>query len=79
MLNLERSLFGDVHEDVAVTLQWLVTLHLNLQDMSAAETAAKDLLHIQKTLHDDDGWQTVTARWQLDYVRKMAKVPEKTR
>ncbi len=79
VLELQRDLFGDVHEAVAVTLEWLATLHLNLQDMPAADTAASELLRVQETLHGEDGWQTVTARWHLDYVQKMAKVPEESR
>ncbi|WP_013630017.1 CHAT domain-containing protein [Rubinisphaera brasiliensis] len=78
VLSLERTLFGDTHEELTGTLEWLSNQNLAQQKMQSAEKHAAELLRVQEQLHGKAGWQTASARWYLDYIQKLSKVEPET-
>jgi len=53
-------------------MEWLSQQYLTQQNLSSAETYAVELLRVQEALHGENGGQTVTSRWWLDYVGKLS-------
>ena len=72
LLELERQMFGDAHAELAGTLEWLSQRYLGRQDLKRAQSHAAELLRVRRALHGEDEWQTVSARWYLDYVQKLS-------
>jgi hypothetical protein len=54
------------------TMEWLSQQYLAQQNLPQAKKYAVELLHMQEALHGKNGWQTVSSRWRLDYVRKLS-------
>jgi CHAT domain-containing protein/tetratricopeptide (TPR) repeat protein len=77
-LILERELFGNTHEELSKTLAWLSERFVSEQNMPQGEKYAVELQRVQESLHGPNGWQAVSARWRLDYVRKLATVEPAT-
>ena len=78
VLKIEQTVFGDVHLELTGTLQWLSQQHLALQQMPQAVDYASQYESVTEQLHGKDHWQTVSARWQADYVRKQQAAPADT-
>ncbi|WP_013630026.1 CHAT domain-containing protein [Rubinisphaera brasiliensis] len=74
VLAIERELFGDAHEELTGTLEWLSNQNLAQQKMQPAKMYSAELLRVQENLDGKDGWQSVSARWKLDYIQKVSKV-----
>ncbi|MFN9292886.1 MAG: tetratricopeptide repeat protein, partial [Planctomyces sp.] len=78
VLALERELYGNTHAELTGTIEWLSQQYLAQQNLPQAETYAVELQRVQEALHGKAGWQSVSARWRLDYVRKLSKVEPAT-
>jgi CHAT domain-containing protein/Tfp pilus assembly protein PilF len=74
MLALERQVFGDVHSDVADSLQFLAELHEEQEDFAAARKARQEVLAIQTKLRGADHWQVTDARLALEEVERLARL-----
>ncbi len=76
MLAIERQVFGDVHEDVVGSLEWLADLFEQQENFTAARTARQEVLTIRLKLHGEKDWRVTDARWALsDVERLMAMTP----
>ena len=70
VLTLERELYGNTHEELTGTIEWLSQQYLAQQNLLQAETYAVELQRVQEALHGKTGWQSVSARWWLDTDRE---------
>jgi CHAT domain-containing protein/tetratricopeptide (TPR) repeat protein len=62
-LAIERRAFGDVHEDVAGSLERLTELYRQQEDFDAARAASKELLSLWVKLYGAKDWRVDDARW----------------
>jgi CHAT domain-containing protein/Tfp pilus assembly protein PilF len=65
MLAIERQVFGDVHEDVAGSLEWLADMYEQREDFAAAVAARREVLAVRTKLHGEKHWKTTDARLAL--------------
>jgi CHAT domain-containing protein/tetratricopeptide (TPR) repeat protein len=76
MLALERQLFGDVHEEVAGSLQWIAQLQERREDFAAARQACREVLTIRRKLDGPGHWRVADARLALeDLERRSGMTP----
>ena len=75
VLKIEQTVFGDVHQELAGTLLWLSQRYLALQQMPQTVDYASHYHGVTEKLHGKDHWQTVSARWYTDNVRKLQAAP----
>jgi len=73
-LNIERSLLGDRHDDVAMTLAALGSLHEELGDYAAARKVREEVLSIHLALHGTEHWQVISARLGLEALTRLEKL-----
>lgn len=73
-LVIERQLHGDTHEDVSASFEWLAYHWLAARDAAKAIEVATENLTLLESALDKDHWQTVNARFLLDYVKRMSEV-----
>jgi tetratricopeptide (TPR) repeat protein len=80
MLALERQVFGDVHEEVAGSLEQLAEMHEEREEFAAARKARRELLAIRIKLHGEKDWRATDARLDLADVDLLEKLePEQRR
>lgn len=77
-LAIKRKAYGDSHEKLTGTIEWLSQQYLAQQNLPHAEKCEVELLRVPEALHGKMGWQAVSARWWLDYVRKVSIVQPAT-
>jgi tetratricopeptide (TPR) repeat protein len=65
-LALERQLFGDVHEEVVGSLQWIARLQEQREDFAAARRACREVLTIRRKLDGPGHWRVADARRALE-------------
>jgi CHAT domain-containing protein/Tfp pilus assembly protein PilF len=73
-LTLERQVFGDVHPEVAGSLQLLAELHEAREDFAAARKARQEVLAIQTKLLGKHHWQVTDARLALEDVERLERM-----
>jgi len=73
-LKIERQVYGDVHDEIAVSLSELATLYTVGGDFAAAKDARQGSLSIIVQLHGEKHWQAVDARWALKNDQASAKM-----
>lgn len=78
-LAFERSLFGDVHENVVDSLRRLARMHESLQDYSTAQKERTEVLALVVKLYGDKAWQVTDARLALAYVKELTKLTDEDR
>jgi len=74
MLALERQVFGDVHEEVAGSLEQLAEMHQQREDFAAARKAAREVLTIRTKLLGVDHWQSADARRNLESIDRWERL-----
>jgi CHAT domain-containing protein/tetratricopeptide (TPR) repeat protein len=74
MLTLERQLFGDVHEEVADSLQWIAQLQEQREDFAAARQACREVLTIRRKLDGPEHWRVTDARRALEDVERRSRM-----
>ncbi len=80
MLAIESQVFGDVHEDVASSLEWLAGMYEQREDFTAARQARQQVLAIRIKLHGEKHWKTTNARLALaDVEYRSALTPDQRR
>jgi len=57
VLAIEREVFGNIHPDVAGSLQFLAEMHAGREDFPAARQARQEVLAIQTKLLGRRHWQ----------------------
>jgi len=79
MLALERQLLGDVHPEIALSVEWLAWRYQQLKDWDAARTKWQRALEIRTALHGKKNWQTINARLALEDVAVLARTTPEQR
>jgi CHAT domain-containing protein len=74
VLAIERKVFGNVHEEIAGSLDWLSRMHVQQEEFLTARNALREVLAIQIQLHGDKHWRVTDARLELAHVEKLAKL-----
>jgi CHAT domain-containing protein/tetratricopeptide (TPR) repeat protein len=78
-LALERSVFGDLHEEVAASLAELASMHEFREDFDAARKARKEVLTLRTKLHGEKDWRVTDARLELEELEQLAHLDTKSR
>jgi CHAT domain-containing protein/Tfp pilus assembly protein PilF len=74
MLAIERSVFGDVHQEVVESLDVLAQLHEKRDDFAAAVKRRREILVLQTKLRGEKAWQVADARLDLKDVETLARM-----
>jgi CHAT domain-containing protein/tetratricopeptide (TPR) repeat protein len=74
MLAIDREVFGDVHHQVAESLQLLARMHTARDDFPAARRACQEILAIQTKLLGARHWKVTDARIALEDVERLARL-----
>ena len=72
MLAIERKVLPENHADLAVSLGWLATLHVEREDFAAARAARREALDILRKGRGESDWRVVDARRALEDVERLA-------
>jgi hypothetical protein len=79
-LAIEREVYGNVHDEVAGSLEELAGLYEEREDFAAARTARREVLKIRVSLHGEQDWRAADARRALVDLDRLAKMtPEQRR
>jgi CHAT domain-containing protein/Tfp pilus assembly protein PilF len=78
-LDIEREILGDLHEDVAGSLQWLADLREARTEWAAARQARQEVLTIQTKLHGAGDWRVTDARLALAETERRAALTAEQR
>jgi CHAT domain-containing protein/Tfp pilus assembly protein PilF len=78
-LALARQVFGDVHDEVASSLEALADLHLRRAEFIGARRARREALAIRIKLHGEKDWRSTDARLALADVDLWEKLNDKQR
>jgi CHAT domain-containing protein/tetratricopeptide (TPR) repeat protein len=73
VLALGRAVWGDVHQEVAESLETLAEMHEARDDLPAARTARQEVLAIKTKLLGPQHWQVTDARLALADVDLLAR------
>jgi tetratricopeptide (TPR) repeat protein/CHAT domain-containing protein len=79
MLAIERQVFGDVHEDVAGSLEQLAEMHEQREDFAAARKARRGQLAVQVKLYGEKDWRATDTRVLLSDVDLLGKLETEQR
>jgi tetratricopeptide (TPR) repeat protein/CHAT domain-containing protein len=79
VLAIERQVFGNVHKEVAASLNWLAGIHEDREDFKAARKALQEVLTIRTQLYGAKDWRVTDARLELQHVDRVAKMDAKSR
>lgn len=74
VLAVDRRLFGDVHEDIAVLLEWIAARRETREEFSAARDARREVLAIRANLYGEGHWKVADARLALEHVERLAEL-----
>ncbi len=74
VLSIDRQLCGDMHENVARSLERLAGLYELQEDFTAAKAARRDVLDLCGKLHGEKHWRTADARWALDRIERLGRM-----
>jgi CHAT domain-containing protein/tetratricopeptide (TPR) repeat protein len=74
VLAIERAVFGDVHEDVAGSLEFLAELHGLKEDFPTARKLRQEVLAIKTKLLGEQRWQVIDARLALEDTDRLARM-----
>jgi tetratricopeptide (TPR) repeat protein len=66
-LAIDRQVFGDRHEEVALSLESLAQVHEIRADWTAGRKARQEVLAIRSGLYGKDDWRVTNARLALAY------------
>ncbi|HEY7428890.1 MAG TPA: tetratricopeptide repeat protein, partial [Gemmataceae bacterium] len=78
-LAIERQVFGDVHEDVAGSLESLAEMHHQRENFAAARKARQEVLTIRVKLHGEEHWKVTDARLALADVERLGRMTPRQR
>jgi CHAT domain-containing protein/Tfp pilus assembly protein PilF len=79
VLAIERRLFGDVHGDVAESLEWLAQMYQQREDLAAARAARQEVLAVRTRLHGAKDWRVTDARLALAHAERLAALTAEQR
>ncbi len=79
VLEIERKVLGEDHEEVVGSLEWLGELHLDLQNYDEARGARRELLEIRTRQHGQENWRVRDATLELADVDLREKLTAKQR
>jgi tetratricopeptide (TPR) repeat protein len=74
MLAIEREVFGNFHETVAGSLEFLAEVHEHREDFTAARKARQEVLGIQTKLLGAQHWRVTDARIALEGTERLARL-----
>ncbi len=74
MLVIEQQVFGNMHEEVAGSLEWLAGMHQQRDDFAAARKARQEVLTIRVKLHGAEHWKVTDARLALADVEGLGRM-----
>lgn len=74
MLAIEREVFGNVHEEVAGSLEQLAEMHEQREEFTPAQKARREVLDIQTKLHGKEHWRVTDARFALAGLDQVAQL-----
>jgi tetratricopeptide (TPR) repeat protein len=78
-IDLERAVFGAVHEQVAESLAVLAQLQELRDDFRAAVQARWEALAVRVQLYGAEDWRVTDARLDLDGTQRWSKLPARSR
>jgi tetratricopeptide (TPR) repeat protein len=73
-LAIERQLFGNMHEEVANSLQLFARMQEAGEDFAAARKALQEVLTIKRKLHGREHWKVTDARLALDDLERRTRM-----
>ena len=73
----QRTLRGDVHDHIVLSLDRLARLHETLENFDAAKKARLEGLSLATKLHGEKSWQVTNARLDLKYVESLGRLDKK--
>jgi hypothetical protein len=73
-LAIEREVFGNVHEEVAGTLEQLAQMHEEREAFAAAKQARQEVLALWTKRHGATHWRVTDARLALAQVDQLAQL-----
>ena len=79
MLAIGREVFGDVHADVAFSLEMLARMHEQREAWDAAHKACEEALAVRTKLHGEKNWRVTEARFALESINKLASLTDEQR
>jgi CHAT domain-containing protein len=80
MLAIERDVLGNVHANVANSLEQLAKMQEEQADFEAAKKARQEVLAIRRKLNGDKHWRVTDARLALALLEKLVQLtPEERR
>lgn len=74
VLSLNRQIHGESTREVGIVLQSLAYAYFSNSDTAKARQKAAELLTIKESLRGKEHYETIDARWQLDYYKRMGTV-----
>ena len=79
VLEIEQAVFGTRHQELLGTHEFLCDRYLMLDQMPKAVFHARERLEIASTVFDKGDHRTVSAEWNVSYVRLLAKAERTVR
>jgi len=73
-LVIERSVYGDLHDDVLDSLQQLARWQEDREDFSAARKVRQELLALRIRRHGEKDWRVTDARLNLEYFECLTRL-----
>jgi tetratricopeptide (TPR) repeat protein len=74
MLAVEREVYGDVHEEVAGSLEMLADMHEQLEAWDAARKVRQEVLEIKSTLFGKGHYRATDARLALTNLERLSRL-----
>jgi tetratricopeptide (TPR) repeat protein len=74
MLAIEREVFGNVHKDVAGSLEQLAEIQEEREEFAGARKARVEVLAIQTRLWGEKNWQVTDARLALEDLDRLTRL-----
>ena len=74
MLAIEREVFGEEHDEVLVSMDFLAQRQRDFDDFAAARKTREEILAIRRKVSGVDHWRTADARRDLEHVDLLEKL-----
>ena len=74
MLAIEREVFGEEHDEVLDSMDFLAQRQRDFDDFAAARKTREEILEIRRKVSGIDHWRTADARRDLEHVNLLEKL-----
>jgi tetratricopeptide (TPR) repeat protein len=79
MVTIERRLFGDIHEELVGSFEWMATLYRELEDFPNSQMAWSEVIRIRSELMGKEHWKVADARLALADMKLLARLNPRQR